>query len=86
MILDIVDDDLDLILKTLLQAKLVVSMEGSHVSHCCFTLKENCGLLVLQPSDRFSAVHRHWAARRKDEFRVCCRGNGASFRLPLLGK
>jgi capsular polysaccharide biosynthesis protein len=63
VILDIVSDDLELIIKTLLQARLVVSMEGSHIAHCCFTLAENCGLLVLQPSDRFAAVHRHWAAR-----------------------
>jgi hypothetical protein len=67
VILD-VEDDLDHIVKTLLQAKLVVSMEGSHITHCCFTLSKNCGLLVLQPSDRFTAVHRHWATRVRVNF------------------
>jgi Glycosyltransferase 61 len=52
--------DLDLILQNLTQAKLVVSIEGSHIAHCCYSLEENCGLIVLQPSDRFTAVHRHW--------------------------
>jgi capsular polysaccharide biosynthesis protein len=68
VILDLATDDLDLILRTLLQARLLVSMEGSHVTHCCFTLAQNCGLLVLQPSDRFTAVHRHWAARVHVQF------------------
>jgi capsular polysaccharide biosynthesis protein len=63
IILDVASDDLDQILKTLLQAKLAVSVEGSHITHCCFALADNCGLLVLQPSDRFTAFHRHWAAR-----------------------
>jgi hypothetical protein len=63
IILDVANDDLDQILRILLRAKLVVSMEGSHITHCCFTLADDCGLLVLQPSDRFTAFHRHWAAR-----------------------
>jgi hypothetical protein len=58
---DVANDNLDLILQTLSQAKLVVSMEGSQISHCSFTLDEKCGLIVLQPSDRFTALHRHWA-------------------------
>jgi Glycosyltransferase 61 len=53
-------DDLDEILKTLARAKLVVSIEGSHISHSCYSLAKGCGLLVLQPPDRFTAVHRHW--------------------------
>jgi len=59
-IIDVASDDLDHILATLMQAKLVVSVEGSHITHCCYTLDRGCGLVTLQPSDRFTAVHRHW--------------------------
>jgi hypothetical protein len=59
-ILDVGSDDLDHILKTLRQAKLLVSIEGSQIAHCCFALGSGSGLLVLQPPDRFTAVHRHW--------------------------
>ena len=62
VVIDIGRDDLDQVLKTLLQARLLVSIEGSHMTHCVYTLNENSGLLVLQPADRFTAVHRHWAA------------------------
>ena len=59
-VVDIASDDLDLILQTLSHAKLVVSIEGSQITHCCYTFAKNCGVLVLQPSDRFTAIHRHW--------------------------
>jgi capsular polysaccharide biosynthesis protein len=59
-ILDVACDSLSHILSTLRHAKLVVSIEGSHNAHCCFSLEAGCGLLVLQPPDRFTAVHRHW--------------------------
>jgi hypothetical protein len=62
IVLDIARDDLDQVLKTLLRARLLVSIEGSHMTHCVYTLDQNCALLVLQPADRFTAVHRHWAA------------------------
>jgi hypothetical protein len=61
VVVDIATDDLKLVLETLAQAKLVVSIEGSHVCHCCYTFAENCGLLTLQPSNRFTAIQRHWA-------------------------
>lgn len=48
------------IIPTLQRAKLVISMEGSHVAHCTFTLDPGCGLVLLQPADRFTAIHRHW--------------------------
>ena len=44
-----------------MNARLVVSLEGSHVSHCTYTIPESSGLLILQPSNEFSAVHRDWA-------------------------
>lgn len=50
----------DQIVPTLRRAKLVVSMEGSHIAHCTYSLEQGCGLVLLQPADRFTAVHRHW--------------------------
>jgi hypothetical protein len=61
VIVDVASDSLDHIIGTLVNAKIVVSMEGSHITHCTFTSPENSGLIVLQPPDRFSAVHRGWS-------------------------
>jgi capsular polysaccharide biosynthesis protein len=60
---EIVDvlDPLDRILEALSSAKIVVSMEGSHFSHCLFSLPDRSGILILQPADRFGANQRHWA-------------------------
>jgi len=60
VVLDVASDDLDHILATLTRARLVISIEGSHITHCCYALEEGCGLVTLQPSDRFTAFHRHW--------------------------
>ena len=60
-IVDLESDSLETILRTLVDAKIVVSMEGSHISHCCFTVPDQSGLIVLQPADRFTGVHRGWA-------------------------
>ncbi len=60
-VVDVASINLDDILEPLLNAKLVVSLEGSHVTHCTVTSSGNSGLLVLQPPNRFSAVHRDWA-------------------------
>ena len=58
IVLDIASDGLDHIIATLAGAKLVVSIEGSHVAHCTMTLPEKSGMLILEPPDRFSGVHR----------------------------
>ena len=61
VVVDVASNNLDDILEPLLNAKLVVSLEGSHVAHCTVTSSGKNGLLVLQPPNRFSAVHRDWA-------------------------
>ena len=61
VVVDVGSDELEHIIGTLLKARLVVSLEGSHVSHCTYTIPESSGLLILQPSNEFSAVHRDWA-------------------------
>lgn len=60
-ILDIVSDSLQEILSHLVSARLVVSIEGSQLTHCCPSVPTGSGLLVLQPPDRFLAFHRGWA-------------------------
>jgi len=61
VVLDVGTDSLSHIIQTLLNAKLVVSLEGSHVAHCIYTIPEDSGLLILQPPNQFSAVHREWS-------------------------
>lgn len=63
-----VTPDLGNILPKLKRARLVVSMEGSQISHCAYTLTEGCALLVLQPCDRFTSAHRLWTAGQGIKF------------------
>jgi hypothetical protein len=63
-----VTSDLGNILRKLKRARLVVSMEGSQISHCAYSLTEGCALLVLQPCDRFTSAHRLWTAGRGIRF------------------
>ena len=51
VVADIERDNLETLLGTLCNAETVVSLEGSHVAHCCFSLREL--LLYAQPADRF---------------------------------
>jgi len=61
VIVDVVSDSLEQILATLVDARIVVSLEGSHIGHCAVAIPKNSGLLLLQPPDRFSAHTRGWA-------------------------
>lgn len=61
-IVDVDIEDPASIIEPLMKAKVVVSMEGSHMAHCVFASPEDCCLLVLQPPDRFSMNHRAWSA------------------------
>ena len=47
--------------RVLVNAQLVISIEGSHAAHCAYSVPENSGLIVLQPPDRFTAWHRDWS-------------------------
>ena len=61
VVADIATDLLEHIIRTLLKAKIVVSLEGSHIVHSVFAIPNHSGLLVLQPADQFRAVHRDWS-------------------------
>ena len=61
-VVDVASDNLEHIVGTLLNAKVVVSMEGSHIAHCIYSVPKDSALLVLQPPDRFAAAHRSWSA------------------------
>jgi hypothetical protein len=48
------------LLATLCNANLVVSVEGSHIAHCCYSFREQTKLLLLQPADRFCMINSGW--------------------------
>jgi hypothetical protein len=56
------------LLAVLANAKIVVSMEGSHATHCAYSIPENSGLILLQPPDRFLSFHRGWTGSAGVEF------------------
>lgn len=45
----------------LLGARLVISVEGSQLSHALYTIADHAGVLVIQPPDRFYNSHMDWA-------------------------
>ena len=58
--MDIGTDSLERVLGILANAKIVVSLEGSHATHCALSVPENSGLILLQPPNRFLGFHRGW--------------------------
>jgi hypothetical protein len=61
VIADLEAEPLENLLATLIGARIVVSMEGSHLAHCPFSVPPKSGILVLQPADRFASIHRGWS-------------------------
>jgi hypothetical protein len=43
-----------------MDARIVVSVEGSHLSHVVLSMADNGVLLVLQPPDRFATVYKEY--------------------------
>jgi capsular polysaccharide biosynthesis protein len=43
-----------------LDARIVVSVEGSHLSHTLFSMANNAAFLVIQPPDRFAMVYKEF--------------------------
>ncbi|MBR0995460.1 glycosyltransferase family 61 protein [Bradyrhizobium japonicum] len=49
------------LVRDLIDARLIISIEGSQISHALYCLREKGALLVLQPPDRFFNPHMDWA-------------------------
>src|SRR5882762_7177424 len=61
VVADLNSESLEQVLSKLVNAKIVISLEGSQIAHCCYAIPDESGLIVLQPADRFVATHRSWA-------------------------
>lgn len=48
------------IVRSTMNAPVVVSVEGSHLSHILFTIANQASLVVLQPPNRFSTVYKEF--------------------------
>lgn len=60
IVVDIASDSLEIIITSLMDAKIVVTMEGSHFWHCWFSPENRSGVITLQPPDRFTSVAKGW--------------------------
>jgi Glycosyltransferase 61 len=58
IIVDSGDPNPEKTLRLMMGAKLLVSMEGSHLMPSIFTMRQNGGIIILQPPDRFNCVFR----------------------------
>ena len=51
-----------------LEARIVIGVEGSHLSHAIFSMAEDGAFLVLQPPDRFAMPYKEFADRLGHRF------------------
>src|SRR5262245_64822203 len=65
-------------------ARIIISVEGSQLSHALYTLRERGGLLVIQPPDRFFNSHMDWARALGIRYAfVVGEQRGAGFHIPV---
>jgi hypothetical protein len=60
IVVDVASDSLEDVVASLQNAKIVVSVEGSHLCHCWFSPESRSGIITLQPPDRFTAINKGW--------------------------
>jgi capsular polysaccharide biosynthesis protein len=60
VVVDIASDRLETIITSLMEAKIVVTVEGSHFWHCWFSPENRSGVITLQPPDRFTSIAKGW--------------------------
>jgi hypothetical protein len=60
VVVDVAADSLEHVIASLLDAKIVVSVEGSHTCHCWFSPENRSGVITLQPPDRFTSINKGW--------------------------
>lgn len=53
-----------------LEARIVVGVEGSHLSHAIYSMADDGAFLVLQPPDRFALAYKEYADRMEMRFAV----------------
>jgi glycosyl transferase family 61 len=85
VVVDIASDSLETIVTSLMDAKIVVTMEGSHFWHCWFSPESRSGVITLQPPDRFTSIAKGWldAVSARFGFVVGNKQDGASsFSVP----
>jgi Glycosyltransferase 61 len=51
----------DRLISALYGARIVISIEGSQLSHALYTIRDAGGILVIQPPNRFFNSHMDWA-------------------------
>ena len=61
-ILDIEKDPLETIIETLLDARIFVSIEGSHADHALFTIANEAGFLAINPPHMFNNPPKDWTS------------------------
>ena len=54
--------------EVLVLARIVIGVEGSHLSHAIFTMADDAAFLVLQPPDRFAMTYKEFADRMSMRF------------------
>ncbi len=59
-IVDPEESTVEQIVSTVLGARLVVGLEGSHMTHCFYTMAQNGGVCLLQPPFRFNNVLKNY--------------------------
>ncbi len=51
------------IVRQTMDARIVIGVDGSHISHTLYTVSEDGVFLILQPPDRFSMVYKEFTDR-----------------------
>lgn len=68
----------------LLGSRIVISIEGSQLSHALYTLRDGGGVLAIQPPDRFFNSHMDWARALNMRYGIVVgQQQGSGFELPV---
>lgn len=62
------ESGLDKLTKFGLDARIVIGVEGSQLCHAIYSMRDQGGLLVIQPHDRFFTSHLDWCRELDMEF------------------
>jgi hypothetical protein len=71
-------------LAKLLGARMIISIEGSQISHALYTLKDGGSVLAIQPPDRFFNSHMDWLRALDMHYGIIVgEGLGGQFRVDV---